>query len=84
MLDVENFKFWKYVSAKSFLCRVKYLKIKNKASIASSSSSDQQDRPTDTHNRRSVENYKSPASKDSIMTALKCAIHAPNHFLTEP
>jgi len=37
-----------------------------------------------TVDRRSVENYKSPASTDSIMTALKCAIHAPNHFLTEP
>jgi nitroreductase len=37
-----------------------------------------------TVDRRSVENYKSPASRDSIMTALKCAIHAPNHFLTEP
>jgi hypothetical protein len=37
-LDVENFKFWKYVRAKSFRCIVKYLKIKNKASIASSSS----------------------------------------------
>jgi hypothetical protein len=29
-VDVENVKFWKSVSAKSFLCSVKYFKIKNK------------------------------------------------------
>ena len=34
--------------------------------------------------RRSVENYAGPAPLSGIMTALKCAIHAPNHFLTEP
>lgn len=34
--------------------------------------------------RRSVERYSGPASKDQIMEALSCAIHAPNHWLCEP
>ena len=34
--------------------------------------------------RRSVEKFSGPASLDEIKLALKCAIHAPNHFKTEP
>lgn len=34
--------------------------------------------------RRSVEKFSGPAPLAGIMTALQCAIHAPNHFLTEP
>ena len=34
--------------------------------------------------RRSVEKFSGKAPLSGIMTALKCAIHAPNHFLTEP
>ena len=37
-----------------------------------------------TVDRRSVESYSGPAPMSGIMTALNCAIHAPNHFLTEP
>ena len=36
------------------------------------------------HDRRSVEQFSGPAPLAGIMTALTCAIHAPNHFLTEP
>jgi len=34
--------------------------------------------------RRSVEKYDGAADKSQIMSALECAIAAPNHFLTEP
>jgi len=34
--------------------------------------------------RRSVEQFSGPATRDQIQKALQCAIHAPNHFLTEP
>ena len=37
-----------------------------------------------TKDRRSVEKYSGPASRESIMQALTCAIHAPNHWRTEP
>ena len=38
-----------------------------------------------TRGRRSVEQYKAdPVPREAIARALECAIHAPNHFLTEP